>query len=52
LQAGYNSQLASGNLYRQALEYNDALKKQTEEFNRYTNLANSQGFLEADRANQ
>lgn len=48
----YNSQLASGNLYRQALEYNDNLRKSVEEFNRGTNQFNSEGFLKADMANQ
>lgn len=48
----YNSQIASGNLYRQALEYNDALRKQVGEFNRGTNQFNSEGFLKADMSNQ
>ena len=48
---GYNSQLASGNLYRQALEYNDAKRQQVEDFNRKTNMFNSQMGLEADMAN-
>lgn len=48
---GYNSQLASGNLYRQALEYNDALQRQAEEFNRGTDQFNAQMGLEAAIAN-
>jgi hypothetical protein len=48
---GYNSQLASGNLYRQALEYNDAQRKEVEDFNRKTNMFNSQMGLEAAMAN-
>ena len=41
---GYNSQLASGNLYRQALEYNDALEKQVAEFNRGTDMFNAEAY--------
>ncbi len=48
---GYNNQLAQGNLYRQALEYNDALQKQVEEFNRGTDQFNAQMGLEAALAN-
>ena len=48
---GYNNQLAEGNMYRQALEYNDALRKQAEEFNRATDQYNSQMGLEAAVAN-
>ena len=48
---GYNSQIASGNLYRQALEYNDAKRKEVEDFNRRTNMFNSQMGLEAAMAN-
>ncbi len=51
LASGYNSQLASGNLYRQALEYNDAQRQAVENFNRGTNMFNSQMGLEADMAN-
>ena len=52
LASGYNDQIASGNLFRQALEYNDALRKQVGEFNRGTDMFNSEGFLKADMANQ
>lgn len=41
-----------GNLARQAEEYNFAQRAQVEEFNRGTNNTNSQGFLQADLANQ
>jgi hypothetical protein len=41
-----------GALSRQAEEYNLAQRNQVEEFNRGTNIQNSQGFLQADIANQ
>lgn len=41
-----------GSLARQAEEYNLAQRQQVEEFNRGTNMTNSQGFLQADMANQ
>ena len=41
-----------GSLARQAEEYNLAQRSQVEEFNRGTNTTNSQGFLQADLANQ
>lgn len=41
-----------GGLARQAEEYNLAQRAQVEEFNRGTNTTNSQGFLQADIANQ
>jgi hypothetical protein len=41
-----------GSLARQAEEYNFAQRAQVEEFNRGTNTTNSQGFLQADLANQ
>jgi hypothetical protein len=47
----YNSQLAQGNMYRQALEYNDALQRQVEDFNRGTDQFNAQMGLEAAVAN-
>ena len=40
----YNNQLASGNLFRQALEYNDNKKAQVEGFNRGTDQFNSQAY--------
>lgn len=41
-----------GGLARQAEEYNLAQRQQVEDFNRATNMTNSQGFLQADMANQ
>lgn len=41
---GYNSQLASGELYRKALEYNDAKRKDVAEFNRGTNKYNADAY--------
>ena len=52
LSSGYNAQLASGNLFRQEQEYNDALRKQVGEFNKDTDKFNSEGFLKRDMANQ
>ena len=51
LAAAYNQQLASGNLYRQGEEYNRAMYERTKEFNRKTNMFNSQMGLEAAMAN-
>ena len=47
----YNSQIASGNLYRQALEYNDALRQKVEDFNRGTNIFNAQADMNSQRTN-
>lgn len=41
---GLNSQIASGNLFRQAQEYNDAKYHRTKEFNRGTNQYNADAF--------
>lgn len=41
-----------GTLARQAEEYNLAQRQQVEDFNRGTNITNSQGMLQADTANQ
>lgn len=41
-----------GGLARQAEEYNLAQRQQVEDFNRNTNITNSQRFLQADLANQ
>lgn len=41
-----------GNLWRQAEEYNEANRQAVAEFNRGTNMFNSEGFLKADMANQ
>lgn len=48
---GYNTTNALGNLYRQAEEYNLAQRQQVADFNRKTNMFNSQMGLEADMAN-
>ena len=47
LASGYNSQTADGQLYRQALEYNDALRKQTADFNRGTDMFNAESYNRA-----
>lgn len=52
LAADNNAQNQLGNLARQAEEYNLAQRQRVEEFNRGTNQINSQGFLQADIANQ
>lgn len=41
-----------GELGIKAMQYNQGLKKQVEDFNRSTNITNSQGLLQADMANQ
>lgn len=51
LASGYNNQIASGDLFRKALEYNDAKRQAVEDFNRKTDMFNSQMGLEADMAN-
>ena len=38
---GYNSQIADGELYRKALEYNDAQRQRVVEFNRGTDMYNA-----------
>lgn len=52
LAADNNTQNQMGALARQAEEYNLAQRQQVEDFNRATNMTNSQGFLQADIANQ
>lgn len=47
----YNDQRASGNLYRQALEYNDALRQKTAEFNRGTDQYNAEAYNTTSRTN-
>lgn len=47
----YNTNNALGNLYRQGDEYNLAQYQQVKDFNRRTNMFNSQMGLEADIAN-
>ena len=48
---GYNSQLASGNLFRQEQEYNDALDTQARTFNRDTNKFNADAFARNSQFN-
>lgn len=52
LAADNNTQNKMGDLFRQAEEYNLAQRQKIEDFNRATNIANSEGFLKADQANQ
>jgi hypothetical protein len=51
LASGYNTTLSLGNLARQAEEYNRGIYERTKEFNRKTNMFNSQMGLEAAMAN-
>lgn len=48
---GYNNQIASGNLYRQALEYNDAQRQKVADFNRGTDMFNAQAFNDTSKTN-
>lgn len=52
LAADYNAQNALGNLFRQADEADLKERQLVADFNRSTNLANSQGILQAAMANQ
>lgn len=52
LAAGYNSQIATGDFYRKALEYNDNLLHKVKTFNNNIDMFNSQQGLEAQKANQ
>lgn len=52
LASDYNAQSKLGDLARQAEEFNLAQRQMVEGFNRDTNKTNSQGFLQADMANQ
>ena len=52
LASDYNAQSKLGELARQAEEFNLAQRQMVEGFNRDTNKTNSQGFLQADMANQ
>lgn len=47
----YTDQNASGNLFRQALEYNDALRQKTAEFNRGTDQYNAEAYNTTSRTN-
>lgn len=48
---GYNSQIADGELYRKALEYNDAQKQRVEEFNRGTDMYNANAANQVSATN-
>lgn len=48
---GYNSQIADGELYRKALEYNDAQRQRVEEFNRGTDMYNANAANQVSAAN-
>lgn len=52
LSADYNANNALGDLYRKAAEYNLEQRQKVADFNRTTNITNSQGLLEAAKANQ
>lgn len=52
LASDYNAQGQLGQLARQAEEYNLAQRQKVEEFNRGTNIFNTEGALKADLANQ
>ena len=47
-----NTMNQMGDLYRKAAEYNLDQKHKVADFNRTTNITNSEGFLRADMANQ
>lgn len=51
LASGYNDQIASGNLFRQAQEYNDALREKVASFNRGTDQFNSEQYGATSRFN-
>ena len=48
---GYNNQIASGDLFRKALEYNDAQRQKVEDFNRATNMYNADAFTKTSATN-
>lgn len=52
LAADYNAQGKMGDLFRQGEEYNLAQRQKVEEFDRATNIFNSEGIFKADQANQ
>lgn len=52
LATDYNAQGKMGDLFRQAEEYNLAQRQKVEEFNRATDMFNSEGIFKADQANQ
>lgn len=47
----YNSQIADGDLYRKALEYNDAKRQKVAEFNRGTDIYNADAFTKTSATN-
>ena len=48
---GYDSQIADGDLYRKALEYNDAQRQKVAEFNRGTDMYNADAFTKTSATN-
>lgn len=48
---GYNNQIADGELYRKALEYNDAKRQKVAEFNRGTDIYNADAFTKTSATN-
>lgn len=52
LAADNNTMNQMGDLYRKAAEYNLEQKNKVADFNRATNITNSEGFLKSDMANQ
>ena len=52
LASDYNAQQASGDLFRKALEYNNTLQQNVENFNRGTNMFNAKQDFATQRANQ
>jgi hypothetical protein len=52
LAADNNTMNQMGDLYRKATEYNLEQRQKVADFNRATNITNSEGFLKADMANQ
>lgn len=52
LSADYNANNALGDLYRKAAEYNLEQRQKVADFNRATNITNSEGLLKAAMANQ
>ena len=52
LAADYNTMTQMGDLYRKAAESNLEQKQKVADFNRATNITNSEGFLKASMANQ
>ena len=48
---GYNRMIADGDLYRKALEYNDAQRQKVAEFNRGTDMYNADAFTKTSATN-